>query len=252
MAKYQIRIRRKNPSGAPEKGPKVGELGPFDTKSEAVKQAQHLADSGVLSQALNILVEAVRHPRKAKKAPAGARMSNPKRQWWLKAPGGDRTRWGPFATVTEAKRWARENDFESRWSKARTVKQSGAPAAKVYTGLGEGYILTNAFDPSRRNPRKGKPATKKTVRKKSLRTHKGHKIRGSKAPYTVEPYGVSFSSIKDAKAWLDHHVAAEKRNPGRKRRGAVLSNPWEQMVPSDGPKTPDKPPYHSGVKRYKR
>lgn len=77
MAKYKIRIRKKNPG---LKGKIVGELGPFPTQAAAAAKAQVLADAHVYSQAHQILVEAMNTPKRRSpvgRSKAGARMSNP-------------------------------------------------------------------------------------------------------------------------------------------------------------------------------
>ena len=60
----------------------------------------------------------------------------------------------------------------------------------------------------------------------SSRIYKGHQIKGKRGKYTVEPYGYPFTTLKDAKAWLDRHVRdaypkPKKANPKRRKHPEV-------------------------------
>ena len=118
-------------------------------------------------------------------------------------PGACFGTFGPFTTQAKAKQ------------QAQILADDAAP----------GVVVT--VEPVRRTANKRKRKRNTTSRPASTaavvsnprhRVHKGHSIKGSRGNYVVEAYDKAFTTLKKAKAWIDHHVAAELRrlNPKKK------------------------------------
>jgi hypothetical protein len=78
----------------------------------------------------------------------------------------------------------------------------------------------------------------------SSRTYKGHKIKGKTGKYTVEPYGFPFTTLKEAKGWLDKHVrdAYPKPNPTVPDVWGIQAKYGSKVVPPGKYKTLPLPP----------
>lgn len=121
--------------------------------------------------------------------------------------GKELARYGPFSKTKAS---------ASAKSFATTMK-SGYHVVLIETGR---KTTKNGAKKKKTNKTKRTSARKTTIRRNPLRTYKGHVISGSaKKGFKVQAYGLSFPSLKQAKAWLDGHVRGTtvRANSGRRR-----------------------------------
>ena len=209
MAGYKVKFRHKSP-----KGKVLGELGPFKLKRDAVKQAQVMADSGTLTTGAIVTVEKVGGTRK-KRANPKIKMSSVKpgdvvHSSWTSSPGSKMS-----ILVERVEAFGPDFKASGRFvnghaKSAAEIRKKGKPSQRAWTW---GRQISKVIKPNRR-------------KNTSSRIYKGHQIKGKRGKYTVEPYGYPFTTLKDAKAWLDRHVRdaypkPKKANPKRRKHPEV-------------------------------
>lgn len=232
MAKYQIRLRKKNPGGKP--GAVVGRLGSYPTQKAAKTDAQRLADKRVFNPATQITVEAIQGSprsrssalRKSQAIAKATRYSNPKK---TRKFNGKVYTYAGTGPKSKANRIAKE--LRAAGSAARVVKDGKQWA--LYTRLRTAPVRSNPRLSRRRtsftapvaeNDRFTGPVSMSapTAYRKNPSdwTYLGHDIVGKRGDWTVLPYGKRFKKKTTAKRWISAHVRRESRsNPPRRANG---------------------------------
>jgi hypothetical protein len=199
MAGYKVKFRHQNP-----KGKVLGELGPFKLKRDAVKQAQVMADSGHLRKDAIVTVEKV--GTKKRRANPKIKMSDVKVGDVVQFSFPNRP--SSMGSILVTRLEAFGPDFRASGIYVPRLAKSASQVRQQTTGqkaFTRGRDIKKVIKPNRRkkNP--------------NSRIYKGHQIKGKRGSYKVMPYGYEFTTLKDAKAWLDAHVRDAYPRPRKNR-----------------------------------
>lgn len=226
---YTCKIRAKTANGRP--GTELGRIGRFAKKSDALKQAQVLADSGMVA-GKQVTVEPL---KVSSTAPGGGSRKNPRRK---NPKTGCRDGSGEFLPTPQCrgmmlpkasaksathggKRYSRAKAFtfkrfmgkipksvQNELNRARSAGQ-GAIARVAKTPSGCTWVVFTrgkAKAKAKTESRRKNPARGRGRRRSTAGQPKGGRIVGSRGNWRVEPYGKTFKTKAAAAKWLRDFV----------------------------------------------